>query len=167
MGSTSCTAVTRRNVLVLAGVSLLVPGCGMMREPQTALSFTVTADSTINPNEEGEPSPVLLRIYDLKNTGVFEQATLFELLDDDQGRLGSDLVGRRELEIKPGDSSTFERETSADTRHIGVVAAFRNIDTATWRATAPVEPRSDNRIDIALSSTTVQIEGRRVRFGLF
>lgn len=159
--------VTRRNALTLSAAALTVAACGMMREPPTAMAFTVVADNTINPNEAGEPSPVLVRIYDLKNPGVFQQATLFELLDNDQERLGADMVGRRELEVKPGDSATFDRETSSDTRYVGIVAAFRNIETANWRGVAEVEPRSDNRINVALSGTTVRVDSRRVRFGLF
>ncbi len=158
--------MNRRNALALIGAAVPLSACGMMREPQTELTFTVTADGTINPNEDTEASPVLVRVYELKSPTAFQQATLFELLDDDQGKLGADLVARREIEIKPNDTEEFERETAADTRYIGVVAAFRNIDTATWRGTTQIEPRGDNRIQIIVSGTTVQIDSRRVRFGI-
>ena len=60
----------------------------------TPIKFVIQADQLVNPNVEGEPSPIVVRIYELKSTTNFAQAQFFELFDNDAKRLGPDLVAR-------------------------------------------------------------------------
>lgn len=160
-------AVTRRNVLALGGATLALGACGIRPDPPTELTYTLLADSSINPNEAGQPSPVLVRLYELKSPSSFEAASLFDLLDDDDEVLGGDLVNRREVEVKPGDNTAIERETSAETRYIGAIAAFRDIDNATWRGHVAIEPHDDHDIIVTLTGTTMDITLREGRLGRF
>jgi type VI secretion system protein VasD len=147
-----------RDLLVLPGL-LALGGCGggTPSVKTTSLEFAIEADQEINPNENGEPSPIVLRVYELKTKSAFEQASFFELLDSDTQKLGPDLVAKREFEVKPGDKSTFTRDSPSDAKHIGVIAGFRQIDSATWRSVVDIVPDRTNSFLIALSSTSVKI----------
>lgn len=147
-----------RNLLILPGLAAL-GGCGGTPSVKTnSLEFTIEADQEINLNANGEPSPILLRAYELKTKSAFEQASFFELLDGDTTKLGADLVAKREFEIKPGDKSTFTRDSPTDAKHIGVIAGFRQIEAATWRSVVDIVQDRNNSFVIQVTSLAVKIE---------
>ncbi|MCP1835399.1 type VI secretion system protein VasD [Bradyrhizobium sp. USDA 4532] len=124
----------------------------------TPIKFVIEADEFVNPNARGKPSPVVVRIYELRSTTTFTHAQFFELFDDDTKRLGPDLVAKREVELAPGDKMDFERDTPIETRNIGVIAGFRAGNDAQWRSTAEIKPDRDNRISVKLTAQAVSIE---------
>lgn len=150
----------RRGFIVL-GVLLAAAAtaCSSDKSAKTTpVKFVIQADQLVNPNARGEPSPVVVRIYELKSTTNFNQAQFFELFDNDAKRLGPDLVAKREIELKPGDKVDFERNTPAETRNIGVTAGFRLGDDAQWRTTAEVKPDRDNTIVVKVTAQAISIE---------
>lgn len=161
--------MTRRNVVASLALSLL-SGCGGGdKGPRTTgLRFIVSADDLINPNAESQPAPVLLRIYELKSLTAFQSAAFFQLLDNDTAVLGADLVAKREIEIKPGERQGFDRNTPVDTHFIGVVAGFRQIDSAVWRANLEITPEQSGLIVVKVTAQTVSISWTKDRtLGLF
>lgn len=151
-----------RRGFVVVGVLLAaaaVAACSTDKSAKTTpIKFVVQADQLVNPNTRGEPSPVVVRIYELKSTTNFNQAQFFELFDNDAKRLGPDLVAKREFELKPGDKVDFERATPAETRNIGVIAGFRLGDDAQWRTTAEVKPDRDNTIVVKVTAQAISVE---------
>ena len=148
---------SRRRVLLLLP-ALALAGCGGDAAPKTTgLRFIVQADDEINPNVKNEASPVVLRIYELKSLNAFSQASLFELLDNDTAVLGADMVGKREIEIKPGEKQAFERATPVDTHYIGVIAGFRVIDQASWRASTQITPEKSGAVVVKVTAQAVTI----------
>lgn len=124
----------------------------------TPIKFVIEADHLVNPNEFGKPSPVVVRIYELRSTANFTQAQFFELLDGDAKRLGPDLVAKREMELMPGGKIEFERNTPNETRNIGVIAGFRLGEDAQWRSTAEIKPDRDNTVSVKLTAQSISIE---------
>lgn len=159
-------SVSRRTLLKggAAGVfTLSVGACSSFEPDPTELEFAIVADGGINPNENGEPSPVLVRIYELKSTDAFETATFFDLLDNDRALIGEDLVTRREVELKPGETQPLEKETSADTLYIGVIAGFRDIDNAQWRDVAEIKSETGNQLLVTVTGLSIAIERKPSR----
>lgn len=138
-------------------------------EKTTALEFSIDADDEINTNEKNEPSPVIVRIYELKALTAFKQASFFELLDNDTGRLGTELVAKREFEIKPGEKQAFTRDSPEATKHLGVIAGFRQIASSEWRASADLAAEGDNAFLIKINATTVTLQLKRTprKLGIF
>jgi type VI secretion system protein VasD len=160
-------APTRRHVLI-GLASLALADCASMEPKKTPMKFFVEADQSINPDAQGNPFPVVLRIYELKHASQFNQMGFFDLLDGDAAKLGSDLVAKREIELKPGAKETFERDTPLDTRYIGAIAGFRNLENAQWRAVAEITPDHVNEIVIKVTAFSVNIDSRKSKmFGLF
>lgn len=162
---------TRRATLTWLSVApSLLGGCaGTPTVKTTSLEFGIEADQEININTNGEPSPVVLRVYELKTKSAFEQASFFELLDGDSAKLGADLVAKREFEVKPGEKSSFKRDSPIDAKHIGVIAGFREIETAQWRAVIDIVPDRDNAFVIQVTALAVKITLARAsrNFGMF
>jgi type VI secretion system protein VasD len=151
-----------RRRLIVIGVLLAaaaVSGCASDKSAKTTpIKFVVQADQEVNPDANGQPSPVVVRIYELKSTTAFDQAAFFDLFDNDSKVLGGDLVAKREFELKPGDRQEFDRDTPVETRYIGVTAGFRLGDNAQWRATAEIKPEKNNSIIVKVSAQAISIE---------
>ena len=55
----------------------------------------------------------------------------------------------------PADKRTFTRQLQPDTRYIGVVAAFRDLEQSQWRAAAPVP--AGRTVPLV-----IQLEGKKI-----
>ena len=96
--------------------------------------MTVSAAADANPAADGRASPIVLRIYQLKEDAKFNNATFFALFDSDQQTLGGDLLAREEVELNPGEQRQVEFEVAGEAKYVGVMAAYRDIRNAQWRA---------------------------------
>lgn len=118
-------------------------GCGVVNslnrpvETPSAVPSAVIeimAERSLNPDIDGMPKPVLLRIYELRAAASFERSSFFDLQDKDEAQLGGDFVHREEILIVPGERRTLERKGNPDVRAFGFFAAYRDLERSTWRA---------------------------------
>lgn len=143
--------------LVLGVLICLVAGCASAPKP-AKVSLNLVASNSVNPDLEGRPSPVVVQIYRIRAADAFNNARFFELYDDAEQVLGQDLVGVTEIEMSPDSNRTLSVEgMTADTRYIGVLAAYRDIDEARWRSI--VETPSGEKLDfqVALDALSVVV----------
>jgi type VI secretion system protein VasD len=119
------------------------------------LSFVI--DANVNPDAKGRPSPVVVRIYELKSLAAFNRADFFSLYEKDRELLAADLVNRDELPMIPGAKPQAITTLRSDTRYLGVVAAFRDIEGARWRASTPIFVNQTTRMEIKLDRNEVAI----------
>jgi type VI secretion system protein VasD len=151
----------RRVVVLVAAVSMLgacgLFGGGAPKEPkETTLEMTLAAGNQLNPNAQRRPSPVVVRVFDLKTPAGFDAATYEGLFERDRETLAADLVARDEFTLNPGEGKKVpERKLAAETKVLGVAVGFRELERAVWRATVPVKPNTKNRISVALDGVTV------------
>ena len=120
------------------------------------LSFVI--DANVNPDASGRPSPILVRIYELKSLAAFNRADFFALYERDREQLGPDLVNRDELPLMPGAKPQAITTLRSDTRYLGVIAAFRDIERARWRASTPIFVNQTTRMEIKLDRNEVAIK---------
>jgi type VI secretion system protein VasD len=95
-------------------------------EARTKSAMTVAASADTNPDGSGRPSPIVVRVYQLKTDAAFKGADFFALYDDDQKVLGAELISRDEYVLNPSERKTIDVTVSRDTRFIGALAAFRD-----------------------------------------
>jgi type VI secretion system protein VasD len=153
-------AVTASAVLA----SMALSGCASSGPPkQDKARMTLVAQSQVNPDASGRPSPIVVRIYQLKSEDKYAAADFFALFDDDQKTLGADLVGREEAELAPGETRELQFPVSRDAKFLGVLAAFRDIRNSRWRVVqaAPkkglLDLMSKDAITITLSRDAVTL----------
>lgn len=113
-------------------------------------SMTVAAAADTNPDGAGRPSPIVVRVYQLRTDAAFNGADFFPLFDDDQKVLGPELITRDEFVLAPAEQRTIDVTLSAETRYVGAVAAFRDIRNAQWRGLIPT-PRNGLRVTVERS----------------
>lgn len=128
---------------VLLGVALMGASMHGVRaqstlEP-TQLLLKIEASAQVNADDTGRPSPIKLRIYELKELASFEEADFFSLQSDDKAALGAALLFRDELTLQPGGTHRIERKSHPDTKALAILAAYRDLST-TWRYTSTLKP---------------------------
>lgn len=152
-----------RRTFSLGGASLALAACSakpILAPKPKVLTIDVLAAANLNPSASGRPSPVVVRIYELKAAAPFESADFVMLYDKDQAALGADVVARDEFVLAPRESTAIKRDLTADSKFIAVMAAFRDLERAKWRAVVPVVAGSDNALSIRLDASTVSIVRR-------
>ena len=135
--------------------TLFAFGCGTASPP--LLRGTIKSDTGANPDVRGRPSPVVVRIYELKSVTAFNTADFFSLFDREQEALGAELVGREEYQLRPGENRPYQRQLQPDTKFIGVVAAFRDLENARWKQTAPVPDKKEPSVAIAVEEAGISV----------
>ena len=115
-------------------------------------SMVLAASADTNPDASGRPSPIVIRVYQLRTDAAFTNADFFALFDDDQKVLGPELISRNEFMLAPMERQTLDITVAGETRFVGAIAAFRDIRNAQWRSIVPA-PRT---------GLTVSVERARV-----
>jgi len=124
----------------------------------TWLDATFSTSSKLNQSASGRASPLKVRIYELKSFRTFKKADFFSLYEDDKGTLGADLLEQDELQFKPNKARRYRRKLQADTRYIGIMAAYRDIDNARWRAILKIKPLETRRIVVHLEAKGIRVK---------
>jgi type VI secretion system protein VasD len=117
-------------------------------------TMTLSATADTNPDATGRPSPVVVRVFQLRGDGAFSAADYFPLYDDDKMVLGPELITRDEFVLTPGDHRSLEVTLAADTRFVGAIAAFRDIRNAQWRALVPA---TRNGLTVSVERTRIAV----------
>jgi|ERR1700733_8984583 type VI secretion system protein VasD len=120
-------------VLLMAGCLALTACKSAPPKPQV-VKLTVSAGADANPDAQNRPSPIVVRVYQLKDDAAFKDADFFALYDKEQATLAAALVSREEFEVAPGAQKSIDYKLAPDAKFVGVAAAYRNIRDATWRA---------------------------------
>ena len=110
--------------------------------PDTVAMLTLIAMDDVNPNVAGVPSPIVVVFYELAEPQEFEGAEFNQLFYDDGSTLGPDVRARLEFRVEPGEIIKTNRVLDPETRHLGFVAGYREIEDAEWRTLADVAPAS-------------------------
>lgn len=134
--------------LAALGCGALLLGCGTPAPKPTRVEASILAAADLNPSVNARPSPVLMRVYELRSQTAFNQADFMTLYQSDQASLAADLVAREEMMLQPGEKRSLNKQLAAETRFIGVVAAYRDLERAIWRAVVPVTPGQQQNLTI-------------------
>lgn len=132
-------SITLGTAVVLAVFSTLSLTTHAQEKEATALKLEVIASPTVNPNDTGRPSPIRVRIYELKDSASFREADYFSLESDDKVVLAADMLARDEFILRPREKRKIQRKSNPATTAIGVLAGYRDLAHTTWRVVIPLE----------------------------
>lgn len=99
-------------------------------------SMVIVSSAETNPDRNGVPSPVVVRVYQLRRDVAFKRAAFPELFDNEKSTLEPDLITSDEFVLTPSDRKTLDVELAPEARYLGVLAAFRDYRAAQWQAIA-------------------------------
>lgn len=96
--------------MIAAGCGSDEPAAAPPPPPPTRIEGRLAAAADVNPDIDRNPSPILVRLYELKAETAFSNADFFQLHDDDTAVLGADLVAKSEHILVPGETVKFSRD---------------------------------------------------------
>lgn len=144
----------KRRLLCVGALALLavlaLTGCSKPR-----ITLEVASQPNVNPDNSGRPSPVIVKMYEMRGDLAFRQGDFQTLFLEPMKALGADLVAADELTFVPGEARTVVYAPMPETRFVGVLAGFRQMERATWRAVVPVDPEKKNFVRLELNDTAV------------
>ncbi|MCU7906104.1 MAG: type VI secretion system lipoprotein TssJ [Candidatus Thiodiazotropha sp. (ex Epidulcina cf. delphinae)] len=142
-----------KNLLLGPLYLLLMMGCSSV----SSVKVSMNAEHSVNPDINGRPSPIVARIYELKSLSVFNNADFFNLFEQDVALLGEEMLMRDELHFQPGEVKTLERDLQPDTRYVGVIGAYRDIENATWRRSIEIDVHDETTFVIEFGENGINL----------
>lgn len=121
--------INRARACFCLALALFVGGCST-----PSLNLGVSSTANLNLNEQSEPLPVIVRVYQLADSQRFEAASFEELWKNDLGVLGDSLVMREELVMDPAYQRRLRMPRHDQARYIAAVAIFRDPQEDGWKA---------------------------------
>lgn len=127
---------------LLAGLG----GCASTaRSLPTRYAVSIRIDDGVNPDGRGKAAPILVKVFELSSSGGFETADYFALQDRGRETLGTEFVNADQAIMRSGEERTFKREAGLESRAIGVIAGYRQLEKARWRIVLALkEPKRTN-----------------------
>lgn len=145
------TRISALLCICLALVSLAgATGCS-----KPSINLAVASQPNVNPDFSGRPSPVVVKMYELRQEASFMAADFQPLFETPVQVLGADLIAADELVFTPGEARKVTYEPNGNTRFIGIVAGFRQMERGVWRVVKPVDAESGNWVAMELTDTSI------------
>lgn len=99
---------------------------------QERVRVSVDSDAMVNPDVDGDPLSVVVRIYQLSEQAPFATASPRQLWSDGRSVLGDSLVSQREITLLPDQQKVDVASLDPKTQFVGVAAFFRNTVDDRW-----------------------------------
>ncbi len=147
---------------ILAFILLSLTACHMVPEtlqPPRTVTINIKADDNINPNNSGQPQPLYIMLFELKNASAFKRVSFFNLYQKPDATLGADMLSLQKVYIKPGDEFAIKYEVTRNAKYLGIIAAYTNIDAAQWRTVVTLDSSWGNE-PIWLDVHELEVDGK-------
>jgi len=120
------------------------------------VSFYVDAD--VNPDDNKIPSPLIIRMYELKSPRIFKKANFIDIYEKDAEVLGTDLVVKQKLKpIQPGENRKVSFVLNKETEYVGFFAEFLKYKNAEYKVVIPIA-----KTNVFSSSADIRISGNQL-----
>jgi type VI secretion system protein VasD len=153
---------TRGASVIAVACALLLGSCASKpppKPPQPVETQTIiSASPDANPDSNGRASPVVVRLYQLRGDAEFNGADFFALYDKEKETLAASLIMRDERIVLPGQKLELKVSLAPDTRFVGAIAGFRDVQSSHWRAIAEVPKIPESKKKPAERRISIRIE---------
>lgn len=147
-------------LMLLSACTAVNTKVGSVLDLDTDFALTFVVDDNINPDESNVPSPVIVRMYELTSTKLFENANFIDLYERDAEVLGKGLIGQQVLKaVKPGETRLSRFVLSKDTKYIGLYVEFLEFENAKYKVTIPIAQTNvvSSSAKVQLSENTISV----------
>lgn len=151
--------MTRRRELLLLPAGLLLARCAPPPKPPAVLTLTMVGGADQNADPSGKAAPVAVKVYQLSSTAKFESSDWATLTEHEQQTLGQDEAGTsQQFVVSPGETQTKTFELKNGVQAIGILALFRDIDRAKWRAVERVADSGPIKLTLTIGKLAVTLK---------
>jgi len=148
-------------VIVAAGLSScssLNGSVGSYFNMDTDLQVDFVVDADINPDELDNPSPLFIRMYELKTSKMIKKADFIDIYERDKKVLGADMIAVHKLKrFKPGESRTEHFVLNKKTHYVAFYAEFLKFKDSKYKVVVPVVAEN-----VIQTTTKVRVSGNEL-----
>jgi len=143
----SVTACTSLNTKVGGALGL---------DSDLRIEFSVDAD--VNPDDDNVPSPLIIRMYELKSPNMFNKANFIDIYEKGAELLGADLIAQQQLKpIQPGENRKISFVLNKETGYVGFFAEFLQYENAEYKVIVPIA-----QTNVFSSAATIKLSGNQL-----
>ena len=123
------------------------------------LEMNVTAKADMNPDDSDLASPLVIRLYELKDKKKFEEIEFYDIYANDLKILGKNMIDKHRLKHFVPDTKRKKMFVlNKKTKFIGIFAEFSQYKNSQFRAVVEIDPHFDRKIDIVISGTNLKVD---------
>jgi type VI secretion system protein VasD len=130
--------------LVLAASLTACPSAAPPETPKKCppqnITVSILASASTNPTPTGQPRPVVVRIYQLKNDSRLFNASFEQIWHEDKATLGDDVVKSDEVEVYPATRADVRFDRAEPVEHVAAVALFQDPKGRSWYSSFDLPP---------------------------
>jgi len=105
----------------------------------TDLKLTLMAAADANLDDDRVPSPLIIKMYELKSPDMFRKANFIDIFERDSEILGADLIAKHRLKhLQPGEERLVHFVLDEKTKYVGLFAEFLMYKDAKYKLVIPV-----------------------------
>ena len=118
---------------------------GYPEDQPTLVDLSMVAEPDVNPNIDGEGTPLRFQILQLKDDSMLMAADMDQLSEDMEAALGTNYLTHDDFTLLPGQWKFYEPfAIEEDTRYIGLIAFYAEPNEAEWKKVVKVKASSEN-----------------------
>lgn len=141
-----------KKVLSFFVLLFLLTSCGPKR-----VDVLLNGASSLNPDEEGNPLPVVVRVYQLTQKEEIDAIEFKSLWKDDMALLKETLLDRQEVTLLPGSAKMIPIMLKEETNYLMLMALFRKPVGNEWKKIIPVRKPTISSVNIELTQQRLKV----------
>jgi type VI secretion system protein VasD len=124
-----------------------------------ALNVDLSAGESLNADDTGRPTPVVVRIYQLRDRKAFDGASRADIVKNDRTLLAHDLQSELSAVLNPGASASLSQRMLPGTKYVAIVALYRkpDADEAWRRVIATKQLHADTVLNVTLDEDQLRL----------
>jgi len=123
------------------------------------LELKIIAKDDMNPDESEMASPLVIRLYELKDKKKFEGLEFYDIYQNDKKLLGKNMIEKHVLKhFVPDTKRQQQIVLNKKTKYIALFAEFSQYKDSNFRAVIEIDPHFDKKVEVVLTGTTLQVD---------
>ena len=150
---------SRRGLLLLPAALLLAQCGGPPPKPPPVLTLTMVGGADQNPDPSGKAAPIAVKVYQLAATAKFSSSDWTALTEQEAATLGQEEAApSQQFVVAPGETQSQTIALKTGVTNIGIVALYRDIDHAQWRAMAPAADSGPTKLTLNIAKLAITLQ---------
>jgi len=148
-----------RRKFMLLPAALLLARCAPAPKPPAVLTLTLAGGADQNPDPGGAAAPIAVKVYQLSATAKFSSSDWTALTEQEATTLGlEEAAPSQQFVVAPGETQTQTITLKMGVTNIGIVALYRDIDHAQWRAMAPAADSGPTKLTLTIAKLAITLQ---------
>ncbi|NKB47670.1 MAG: type VI secretion system lipoprotein TssJ [Legionellales bacterium] len=131
----------RRATQLSVGLLTVWIATGLISGCAKSLQVQLVSAAQLNPSVQAMALPVVVKLYQLRDAQLFNQASFRDLWQQDRVVLGNTLLAQQSVTLLPDHQKIIHMPRHSQAQYIAAIALFRQPEGQQWRVIQPITGR--------------------------